>query len=122
MNINVDVNGIISLLLLGKIPGGDDDRTVIGISRVAYLTNKDPGHIFLDAARWHDAAYTSGASIQKEWPRWKVDEEFLKKMIDIAHADIYDYSEDERFALEKEAVALFLVVRRYGGAAWEGAE
>jgi len=122
MLVTIDTGGLIQFLLLGDIPGGDDDRVAIGISRVAYLSEKDPGHIFLDAARWHDAAYTNGASIQKEWPRWKVDVEFLDKMLAEVHSDLYIYSAAEKLALEKEAMTLFLVVRKYGGAAWEGEE
>lgn len=122
MIITVDTGGLLQYLLLGEIPGGDDDRLLIGISRVAYLSKKDPGHVFIDAARWHDAAYQSGASIQQEWPRWKVDKHFLDMMIDIVHFDIYNFSAEKRDELETEALTLFRIVRKYGGAAYEGRE
>jgi len=113
MLITVDLAGVIEYLLDWDTAVADDDIVVIGLSRVAYLSSKDPAHAFLPAAVWHDAAYTSGASIQQEWPRWKVDQEFLKKMLDISAGD-YD--------LEKEALTLYLVVRKYGSKVWEGAE
>lgn len=113
MKVTVDIPGVIQYLLLGwETP--DDDMVVIGHSRVAYLSEKDPGHVFLPAAVWHDACYTAGASIQEgedRWPRWKVDAYFLKLMFDIAEDDL---------ELQKEACTLYLAVCMYAGGMYEG--
>lgn len=113
MKVTIDVPGLIQYLLLGwDVP--DDDMTVIGHSRVAYLSEQDPGHALLPAARWHDAAYTAGASIQcgpDAWPRWKVDAHFLKMMLDIAQ---------DNLELQKEACTLFVAVCMYGARMYEG--
>lgn len=119
MEIVLNVGGLTEFLLFGFVPGGDDVATVIGISTVAYLSEKDPAHIFLPAAEWHDAAYVAGSSAQKTMMRHQVDVEFFKKCIDIAnHPDHHD----NREALEKEAIELFLAVRDYGSSAWENEE
>jgi len=110
MEVTLEIGGLLDFLL-GFNPKGDDLGTVIGDSRVAYLSKKDKGHVFLPAAIWHDAAYTKGASIQETWPRWKVDLEFLKKMLDIAQDD---------YGLTKEALSLYLAVRKYGAHLYEG--
>ena len=111
MRVTIDVPNFIISILLGWSPPGDDDAQVIGDSRVAYLSKKDPGHIFIPAAIWHDAAYTKGASIQEEWSRYEVDLEFLKKMLEIAKDDL---------SLTKEALYLYLIVRTFGEGLWEG--
>lgn len=111
MEVTVNVGNVLSFLILGWTPKADDDVTVIGHSRFAYLSAKDPGHVFLEAARWHDAAYTTAAAIQKEWPRWRVDAHFLGMMLDISKG----HSE-----LTKEALTLYLTVRLWGDSLWEG--
>lgn len=111
MEVTLNVGGVLEYLLLHWRPSGDDAATVIGDSRVAYLSAKDPGHVFLPAALWHDAAYSTGASIQKEWPRWRVDAHFLDMMLQIAVGDL---------ELEREAVSLYLAVRMYGANLYEG--
>jgi len=122
MQVTVDIGGMIEFLLLGEVPGGDDEASVIGISTVAYIAKKDPAHVFLPAAIWHDAAYVKGSSAQSTMMRHEVDVEFFKKCIDIANSPTLNITQTERFELEKEAVALFLMVRKYGDAAWENAE
>lgn len=108
MKVTVDIPGVIQYLLLGwEAP--DDDMVVIGHSRVAYLSDKDPGHVFLPAAIWHDACYAAGASIQTgpdSWPRWRVDAHFQKLMLDIAKDDL---------ELQKEACTLYLAVCMFAG-------
>ena len=113
MEATINIGGLIKYILLGWRPSGDDEAMVIGDSRVAYLASRDPGHIFIPAALWHDAAYRKGASIQEEWPRWRVDEEFLHKMLFIAEGNV---------GLEKEALTLYLIVREFGQSLFEGKE
>lgn len=80
---------------------------------VAFLAEKDPGHVFLPAAAWHDAAYAPGSEVQKEWPRWKADREFNLLCLDISQGVI---------PLEEEAHTLHLYVRKfYHGTSWQGA-
>lgn len=112
MEVTINVGGF-ALYLLGLSLEGDDFATVIGDSRIAYLSEKDPGHVFLPAAIWHDAAYAKGASIQGPdgMARWQVDQEFLNKMLNIAKRD---------YKLQLEACELYLLVRRYGAGLWEG--
>ena len=112
MKVVIDVPGAILYLLLNLQPLDDDEAEVIGLSRVAYLSAKDPAHVLLPAARWHDAAYKKGASIQQEWSRHAVDSRFLRMMLDIAGDD---------YACTCDAVALYLAVRKFGERVWEGA-
>ncbi|WZO97299.1 hypothetical protein EP7_004324 [Isosphaeraceae bacterium EP7] len=120
MKVTVDLGGMVEFLLLGEVPGGDDEANVIGLSTVAYLSAKDPGHVLLPAAIWHDAAYRSGASIQSEWPQWMVDREFLDKMLAIANSPTLHITPEQRYDLEREALALYLLVRKWGRNAYEG--
>lgn len=111
MKVTLDIGGVIEYLLLGWTPISEDEAVFIGDSRVAYLSEKDPSHVFIIAAKWHDAAYTKGQSIQDEWPRWKVDQEFLKKMLNLASGN---------YELERDALILYLAVRLYGARKWAG--
>jgi hypothetical protein len=120
MKVTVNVGGLIQFLLLGEVPGGDDKANVIGLSTVAYLSAKDPAHVLLPAAEWHDGAYLKGSSIQATWPRWKVDLHFYNMMVEICHWPTLSKTPEERLLLEKEAWTLYLWVREYGQAAWEG--
>lgn len=113
MKVSFNVPEFIIELATGFEGIGDDDALEIGHSRVAYVAHDDSAYAFLPAAEWHDAAYTKGASIQSEWPRWKVDAEFLRKMLNIAGADL---------KLIKKALYLYLIVREFGGKLWEGKE
>lgn len=112
MEVTINVGGF-AQYLLGLGLSGDDSATVIGDSRIAYLSEKDPGHVFLPAAIWHDAAYAAGASIQglDGMTRWQVDQEFLNKMLDIARRN---------YELQLQACELYLLVRKYGVGLWEG--
>lgn len=113
MRVTIDIPGIVQYTLLGwTIP--DDEMEVIGHSRIAYLSDKDPGHIFMPAALWHDAAYSAGASIQfgkDAWPRFRVDAHFLQMMLDIARAD---------YELQKQACTLYLAVCKFATGMYEG--
>lgn len=79
LQVTIPIPNLILNLLLG-LPIPEDRRVVIGHSMLAVLAETDPGSVFLPDAVWHDAATTAGASIQKEWPWWKVTDEFHKKM------------------------------------------
>lgn len=112
MDVTINIGGLLEYLLIGADNIPDDDAEVIGISRVAYLTKKDPGHVFIGPARWHDAAYVKGSQAQLEgWRQWEVDLQFLKDMLQIAGND---------YELRKEAAILYLAVAKYGSKAWEG--
>jgi len=113
MLATVNVGNLLEEILLGWSPAGDDPAIVIGDSRVAYLFQKDPGDIFIEAAAWHDAAYTAGSSAQKEMHRWEVDKHLLEMMLAIAHSDR---------ELIKEALTLYMFVRVYGSAWWDNKE
>lgn len=105
----------------------EDDKVVIGHSMVAYISNRDPSSIFLADAKWHDAATTSGSSIQKEWPWWKVNDEFHRKMNNRAIWEAENrpnLSEEERVALlydlRLRAFELTILAEKYGKKLYEG--
>lgn len=110
MEVTFNVPGVIYYMVLGWHPPADQ-AIVIGLSTVAYLSEKDPGHIFLPAARKHDAFY-SDPEAQKEFSRWRADQELLFDCLTIAKEDV---------SLATEAVTLYLFVRKmYSGKAWSG--
>lgn len=111
MEVVLNIGGLLEYLLLGDLP--DDQAVVIGHSRVAYLSKRDPGHVFLGPAMWHDACYGEGSGAQDAWSRAQVDRMFLEKMLIIADGD---------YRLEKEAVVLYLLVRKHAAPLWEGRE
>lgn len=124
MYITLNIPGALAYLFLGWHPPSDaDNNDLIGLSTVAFLAMKDPGHVFIPVAELHDAVYSPGSSMQIEvdqfgdhtWPRWRADLEcFLKPCLYIAKNDIN---------LIKEAQTLYLCVREfYTGTAWQGIE
>lgn len=111
MEVTLNVGWLVQALLLNNFPQGEDPAEVIGDSRVAYVGQHSKLAVFLGPARWHDAAYSSGASIQAAWQRWQVDSHFLKMMLDIAKGDV-----DQ----ERDALMLYLLVRKFAAPYWEG--
>lgn len=111
MEVTLNIGWLLNALLLNNYPQGEDPAEVIGDSRVAYIDKNAKLAMFLPAARWHDAAYSRGASIQLAWSRWQVDAHFLKMMLDIAKGDL---------ELERDALMLYLLVRKYATNYWEG--
>jgi hypothetical protein len=111
MEVTLNIGWLLNALLLNNYPQGEDAAEVIGDSRVAYVGRNSGLAVFLGAARWHDAAYGKGASIQSAWSRWQVDAHFLKMMLDIAKGDV---------DLERDALMLYLLVRKYAAPYWEG--
>ena len=117
MQVTIDLPGFFLYLVTGWEPP-DDPGTVIGLGMVAYLSEKDPAHIFIHPALWHDAAYMNGSEVQAEqnhwgeytWPRWKADKKLLDDCLHLAENDI---------ELIKEALTLYLVAREWGEKAWE---
>ena len=112
MQVTVDIGGLLEFLLIGTDHLPDDDATVIGHSRVAYLAKQDPGHVFIGPAAWHDAVYQNRSQAQLEgWRQWEADLQFLKSMLQIAGHD---------YELRKQAVILYLAVAKYARGMWEG--
>ncbi len=122
MLIEVDPAGLIATLL--GLSVSEDDAVVIGHSRIAWLSQNDPAHMFIDDAKWHDAAYLDGASIQgpQGMSRWQVDLEFLNKMLTRAGNEYSSgrLSKSQHQELETVAVELFLIVRKYCDKFYEG--
>ena len=113
VEVTINLGGLVETIVLGRTHIGDDDVTVIGHSRVAYLARKDPGHIFLHAAAFHDSCYEAGSPAQQQWPRSRVDSMFLCAMLVYAAGN---------YELEREAVTLYLIVRMYGSRFWDNPE
>ena len=114
MDIELHIGSGFIDFILGLKLSGDDKATVIGDSRIAYLAKSDNGLAFMSACIFHDQCYTVGDSAQDPitgMRRWQVDQEFLKKMLNIAEADL---------DLEKEALELYYAVRKWGADLWEG--
>lgn len=117
MLIVLNVPGAFEWLVLGLAPP-DDPKELIGLGMVAYLSEKDPAHIFIHAAAWHDVAYTANSDVQLEkdthgnftWPRYRVDKKLLMDCLELAGDDL---------GLQKEAVTLYVMVREWGGRVWE---
>lgn len=109
MEVTINVPTFLLYLLVGIKPIGEDQKEVIGDSRLAYLGE---GHPFTQAARWHDQMYLKDYRKQKlqGMTRFQVDEQFLKAML------AYTFGKEE---LVREAIVLFLFVRQYGGAWFE---
>lgn len=104
LEITVNVPNFLLYLLTGVTPIGEDQKDVIGDSRLAYLGENHP---FVTAATWHDAVYKreKRAELVDSFTRFDLDLHFLNAMLSYCHGDE---------GLTKQAVMLFLFVRQYG--------
>jgi hypothetical protein len=90
---------------LHKIP----DDTHIGCGVYPLITSeKDP---MLPACAWHDKAYVEGSWQQHFMTRKEVDDEFLRRMLELAGSSLL---------LKARAYTYYGLVRACGGPFWEG--
>lgn len=109
MEVTLEIPNVLLYLLTGVKPISEDKAEVIGDSRLAYLGEDHP---FTQAARWHDQLYLTDYRAKNNitMSRLEVDIHFLNAMLS------YTFGDEQ---LVKEALMLFMFVRKFGTDWWE---